>query len=57
VLDAYALKGRLDDVADQVIVLQDSRIFDLDFIVEMTHSELGISLAYKCFDAAFACER
>jgi len=56
-LDAYTVKGRLYDVLDQVIVLQESSIFDLEFIVEMAYSELGISLAYKCFDVDFACER
>jgi len=57
VLDAYTVEDRLYDIADQVIVLQTSDIFDLEFIVEMAYSELGISLAYKCFDVDFACER
>ena len=56
-LDAYTVEDRLYDIADQVIVLQTSDIFDLEFIVEMAYSELGISLAYKCFDVDFACER
>jgi len=57
VLDAYTVEGRLYDVADQVIVLQESGIFDLEFIVEMAYNELGISLAYKCFEADFVRER
>jgi len=40
-----------------MIILQESGIFDLEFVVEMAHSELGISLAYQCFDVDFACER
>jgi len=57
VLDAYTVKSILDDITDQMIVLQENDIFDLEFIVEMTHNELGIGLAYECFDADFACER
>jgi len=57
VLDAYTVESRLDDITDQMIVLQKSGIFDLEFIVEMTHSELGIGLAYECLDADFVCER
>jgi len=40
VLDAYTVESRLDDITDQMIVLQESGIFDLEFIVEMTHMSL-----------------
>ena len=39
-----------------MIVLQESGIFYLEFIIEVTYNELGTSLAYKCFDADFVCE-
>jgi len=40
-----------------MIVLQESGVFDLVFVIEMAHNELGIGLACECFEAEFACER
>ena len=55
-LDAHTIKSDLDDVADKMIVLQERKVYDLEFVVQMTYSELGIGLACECFDANFACE-
>jgi len=57
VLDAYTVEIKLDDTTNQMIVLQEGGVFDLEFIVKMAHSELGIGLACECFGADFAYER
>jgi len=57
VLDANTVESRLDDITNQMIVLQESGVFDLVFVIEMAHNELGIGLACECFEAEFACER
>jgi len=56
VFDAYTIKSKFDDLANKVIVLQESRVFDLEFVVQMAYSEFGIGLACECFDANFTCE-
>jgi len=56
VLDAYTVKSIFDDVTDQVIVLQESGVFDLEFVIQMAYSELGIGYACEHFDDNFTCE-
>jgi len=46
VLDVHPVKTGLHDVVDQVIVLEESCVFNLKLIIEVANSELGIYSAY-----------
>jgi len=54
-LDVYSIKSGLYDVADQVIVLEESRVFYLKFVVEVANNELGFNFAYQGAYIDFAC--
>jgi len=52
----YPVKSVFYDVADQVVVLEESCVFYLKFIVKVPDSELGICFAYESSYTNFACQ-
>jgi len=46
VLDLYPIKTGLHNIQDQVIILEESCVFNLKLVVEVSNCQLGIYFSY-----------